>query len=1000
MKSLLLKKFGNGSLKLPVFTVILFIMVFAFIDLHAQVSINTDGADPDGSAMLDIQSTTKGMLVPRMSDVERDAIANPATGLMVFVNTDSSFYYFDGTAWQGVSPAPDSEELADQAGFPNSVLHTAALQTPGESFQIIVEDNYAYVNRINGLNDAFLDVYNVGDPANISHTATYDPVNFSIIGGLDVISSKAVLSEGASREIEIVDISNPANPSFQSWKNDGIDSKFFTKFYSDNILFSHSIFFGGELEIREFSTNTIKLLTLGAEPVDMAFSGTYAFVTNRGNDLLQIVDFSDIPNASVVHTVALGSDPGSISISGNYAYVANNGTDMLEVIDISNPLTASVVHTVNLGSDPRQVHTNDYYAFVLDESNALFQIIDIANPASASLLESLNIGGSPKYFDIEGGYAFVVNNNGGTNEMQVLTIPTANSFLPLYGMDGNISGYTAPSTVNHKIDQFDLFANTLQLSIAGDGEAPKTVDLSGYLDNTDAQSISLNSNTLSLTNGGSVDLSGYLDADNLGNHTATQNIQLGSNWLSGDGGNEGLKVSNDGYISVGNIAVGAESTGQGTSTQSGNGFLTTPWIYTNAIEAQGQRGSQSTLITVGNDGTYGVDNEIHLVTKGNSGFMMDADGKVGIGTGSPAEKLHVEGSIRMVDGNQQAGYIATSDANGTMIWSNPEGLIETVTLVTLDTLLGSAPTNGTPLQDASQESGPSGFTFLVGESTWQSFTAERSGNLVQVDLNHYTNGLDNGTLRIYEGEGTQGALLHEQSISGTTDWSSYPLTTGVPITTGAQYSIWVTATDNFIVLFNGYNPYSGGRMQDGVNYDARFRTYVIPPTEVFALDPTTGSISFGNGSMVVEANGDVTFNGQVSMQHNIAWGETTATQYKQDETVGATYQNITTTSSLDVRTGDILKIEGWVSMKMNEGSGTDLFNIRVSASGCSNFTTNLLDNIGPPRDSGDRQDYRQYSYGDVHVATCDGSYTFTLQINNTGDDDWTVKDALLIVTKY
>ncbi|MCB0522843.1 MAG: hypothetical protein KDD27_28120, partial [Saprospiraceae bacterium] len=141
-------------------------------------------------------------------------------------------------------------------------------------------------------------------------------------------------------------------------------------------------------------------------------------------------------------------------------------------------------------------------------------------------------------------------------------------------------------------------------------------------------------------------------------------------------------------------------------------------------------------------------------------------------------------------------------------------------------------------------------------------------------------------------------------------------------------------------------------------------------------------------------------NGQLSMQHNIAWGETTGTQYKQDEVVGATYQDITTTSSLDVRTGDIIKFEGWASMKMDEGSGVDLFNIRVQATGCSNFTTNNLDNIGPPRDSGDRQDYRQYSYGDVHVVPCDGTYTFTLQINNTGDDDWIVKDALLVVTKY
>lgn len=269
-----------------------------------------------------------------------------------------------------------------------------------------------------------------------------------------------------------------------------------------------------------------------------------------------------------------------------------------------------------------------------------------------------------------------------------------------------------------------------------------------------------------------------------------------------------------------------------------------------------------------------------------------------------------------------------------------------------------------------------------------------------MDLHHYTNGIDNGTLRIYEGEGTGGALLHQQSISGTTTWSSYPLTTGVPLTAGTQYSIWVTSTDGFSILFTGSNLYAGGRMQNSVNYDARFRTYVIPVTEVFTVDPASGAVSLANGSMVADESGNVTFSGQVSMQHNLAWGETTADQYKQDETVGAQYQNVTTTSSLDVQFGDILKIEGSASMKMNEGNGVDPFNIRVQASGCASFTTNTVDNLGPPRDSGDRQDFRRYEYKDVHTVNCTGTLTFTLQINNTGDDDWIARDGLLIVTKY
>ncbi len=51
--------------------------------LFAQVAINTDGSLPDSSAMLDIQSDSMGVLIPRMTTVQRDAIVNPAEWLMV-----------------------------------------------------------------------------------------------------------------------------------------------------------------------------------------------------------------------------------------------------------------------------------------------------------------------------------------------------------------------------------------------------------------------------------------------------------------------------------------------------------------------------------------------------------------------------------------------------------------------------------------------------------------------------------------------------------------------------------------------------------------------------------------------------------------------------------------------------------------------------------------------------------------------------------------------------
>ncbi len=66
----------------------------------AQVGIGT--TTPDASSALDITSTTKGLLMPRMTNAQRVAIASPAAGLLVFV-TDfdgGTFLFYDGTGWK------------------------------------------------------------------------------------------------------------------------------------------------------------------------------------------------------------------------------------------------------------------------------------------------------------------------------------------------------------------------------------------------------------------------------------------------------------------------------------------------------------------------------------------------------------------------------------------------------------------------------------------------------------------------------------------------------------------------------------------------------------------------------------------------------------------------------------------------------------------------------------------------------------------------------------
>lgn len=68
----------------------------------AQGSVGIGTATPNASAALDIVSTTKGVLVPRMTLAQRNAIATPSIGLLVYNTTDSRFDYWNGAKWVGV----------------------------------------------------------------------------------------------------------------------------------------------------------------------------------------------------------------------------------------------------------------------------------------------------------------------------------------------------------------------------------------------------------------------------------------------------------------------------------------------------------------------------------------------------------------------------------------------------------------------------------------------------------------------------------------------------------------------------------------------------------------------------------------------------------------------------------------------------------------------------------------------------------------------------------
>ena len=77
----------------------IFLLLFS-VKSFSQLGIKETNSAPHPSAMLDVDSPNKGMLIPRMNTAVRDAITSPPDGLMIYNLQTKKFNYFNNTTWQ------------------------------------------------------------------------------------------------------------------------------------------------------------------------------------------------------------------------------------------------------------------------------------------------------------------------------------------------------------------------------------------------------------------------------------------------------------------------------------------------------------------------------------------------------------------------------------------------------------------------------------------------------------------------------------------------------------------------------------------------------------------------------------------------------------------------------------------------------------------------------------------------------------------------------------
>ncbi len=438
-------------------TRLLFIVIIFITsnNLWAQVAVNTDGSSADGSAMLDVRSDTAGLLIPRMIQTQREAISNPATGLLVY-QTDGTkgFYYNIGTPsspnWIGLSStlitqiadadgdtkvqvesSPDADSIHFEANDTRAMTITpnghVGIGTSAPTQKLSLEGGNLLVDafQTQGTGISFREgygLYNLG-------ILSYDHNNFgSTPDGLTIAAWDGVSFSTGSNSRNVRMIINGAgnvgigteNPDAELHVAGNIkmtdgnqgEGKLFVSDSSGTAGWQGmNIFFGNKLtDDPDFTCLSIcSDVEIGSVPLSVAVSGDYVYVVDVVDDDLKVIDVS-IPESPVLcGDLGIGPYPMSVAANGSYAYVVDTDSDDLKVIDVSNPDTPVLSGSLVIGPNPLSVVVSGNYAYVVDSESDDLKVINVSNPALPVLRDSLEIGSYPCSVAVSGNYAYTVD---------------------------------------------------------------------------------------------------------------------------------------------------------------------------------------------------------------------------------------------------------------------------------------------------------------------------------------------------------------------------------------------------------------------------------------------------------------------------------------------------------------------------------------------------------------------------------------------------------------
>lgn len=604
------------------------IALFLFIQLSGilpaqNISISDEpDRSADSSAVLDVYSTSRGLLIPRMTITERDNILSPANSLLIF-QTDSTpgFYYF------GSSPLKSkwSQVLSE---------NDACWKRNAQSGYTILANTSDYVGI--GLSDPKTNLHINGDDGLIA-TGTFGLGNDLQINGQGTkmiwYPKKAAFRAGYTNTIEW-DSLNMGNYSVAFGNSTLASGDNSTATGYMNIASGPYSYAGGQ-----FNQATGSHSWAGGRFMQLIEGADHTFVWGYSEQFFPTL----IPtaNAFIIFPEEEGGFHGQVGIGTMFP---------TEHLDVTGTIKMGGFK-MSGGAAPGMVLTSD------NTGRGTWQSV----PATG-IDGNGNAGFLAKFTDTES----IGNSGVFENDLGNIGIGTVNP--------------TERLTVNGKLAMLDNLMTKLHW-ISSDGNNEGI-----YIDNNGRVGIGTNQPlyNLDVNGSGSFDSTMHVNGNLYANASLSMgdNIKMNGNWMSYDGDDKGVYIANNDYVGINTSTPTSELDVNGKLTMDGNISLNGNYLSRTGA-SQGLYISNTDYFGFGtNTPNEQVDINGKLYMRDNirlnenwisgdgddEGIYINSSGNVGIGYPNPLYKLEVYGNAKIKNGltvkgiiNADSGYIKLPD---------------------------------------------------------------------------------------------------------------------------------------------------------------------------------------------------------------------------------------------------------------------------------------------------------------------------------------------------